>query len=923
MSHDIFVLTETWLQDDVYTSELFSTSFKVIRADRKYEATGRSRGGGVLLATRNEFEIIEIDLTNVISAAPAIDIIGVKILNQGTLLFKLYAVYIPPFVSFEVYVQFFEALATLDCINSDGHNVIIGDFNIPGYSSAFTDRHSTLLRDYESLLNLSQYNFITNSNNRTLDLVFSTLPCTVSRCLEELVSIDMHHPPLSISIPFEGIRPPQFSSHISQTVYNFKKANYQLLYKAISEIDWSQLSSIPNVDEACTYFYSALFHVIDKYVPTTVIKNKKSRSPPWITRKITKLIKKKQLAHRRYKSTNSDFHYRKFKFLRSLVKNEIRLSYSRYLVKTEDNLVANPKDFWSFVRQKKGNSSIPGILKDSSNNSFEDGTSIVNGFRDYFYNVFIKSNPTYASNDVTGAVSFDTVSLKTVNEVELIKAFRKLRPNNTSGIDEIPGFVVKDCQNVLIEPLIYLFNLIIETETFPRIWKTARICPIFKSGDKSSIDNYRPVSILNNFSKLFEFIIYDQIYYQVKKNLTPCQHGFIEKRSTVTNLTYFTQHASKSLDNRGQVDCIYLDISKAFDQIDIYLLLHKLKTMGFCDSLLNLLSSYLFNRENYVIIDFIKSNPFNPTSGVPQGSTLGPLLFLLFINDIVDNLSCEKLLYADDLKIFNDISCLDDCVNLQNNITKIQNWCVHNNLKINVKKSVILTYTRKQQFTTFEYHVHNIPLRRVSETKDLGVVFDSALTFNMHINEIVSASYKTLGFLFRTCKFFQHTITFKTLFYALIRSKLEYCSVVWFPFYNVNINRIESVQRLFLKYLSFMQTGVFPIRGVDYDILLSKFDFCSLQTRRLIINVKLLFDILNNKVDCAFLLGEISILTPRLNARQSLMFYCDTPSTNLLIKSPIYNICTTYNKYAVSCDVFFDNFNQIKRLLLLQLNNLT
>ena len=192
--------------------------------------------------------------------------------------------------------------------------------------------------------------------------------------------------------------------------------------------------------------------------------------------------------------------------------------------------------------------------------------------------------------------------------------------------------------------------------------------------------------MLCNFSKIFESVIYKHIYFQIKSLLATEQHGFVDKRSTVTNLACFSQFVSEVIDKQGQVDVVYTDFQKAFDQIDYYILLNKLQSYGFTQSLLSLLESYLLNRVQFVRYCNFYSSSFSPTSGVPQGSNLGPLLFLIFINDIVDDISCGKLLFADDMKLYLEIRAPGDALTLQKNLDIISNWCAQNRLTLNVSK---------------------------------------------------------------------------------------------------------------------------------------------------------------------------------------------------------------------------------------------
>lgn len=895
---DLICLVETALSDDISSSELFPHAYKVFRCDRQYNVTNQKWGGGALLAVKEHIVTDSINVSGITNALPFVDVVACKcVINFSTL--YVIGVYIPPGITladFRIFIEYFEQM---DCCR--GENVLIlGDFNLPHFNNPEAyNSQCRLMSGLIDFLDLKQYNSITNILGRLLDLVLTNIECEVSRDYAPMIKEDLYHPALYLNLRLNTNCLTAFPNNPSKKTYNFRKANFPDLYNALLNVDWSYLYNCTDVNAACEEFYAIIYSLFDLYVP--LHGNKKRSYPVWYTPDLIKNIKLKNNYHKKYKLNKNVNTYNEFKRLRSLVKSQISTAYNNYLHDVEQSVTSDSKHFWSFIQMKKGTSRIPGVMR-NNDLILNSPEAIVNALGEYFSSVYLPSRPTDAISQKPFN-NLPVINITCFSEHEVTTALCKLKNKMTAGPDQVPSFLIKDCSGALTEPLLIICNLAIQTSTFPDLWKTARICPVLKSGDSSLITNYRPISILSNFAKVFEILLYSRIYPLVKKYISPYQHGFMENRSTISNLAYFTQFTSEVMDAQGQVDVIYTDFSKAFDRIDHKIIITKLNNFGFSDSLMSFFMSYLNNRSQHVTYNSFTSRPFVASSGVPQGSNLGPLLFLLFVNDLTETVSCEKLLFADDLKIFSRIHSRDDCEVLQTQINRIQEWCVTNNLHLNISKCKVVTYTKKLQPVIYPYICNGILFNRCTSTTDLGINFDYKLSFSDHIDTICRSAMRMLGFIIRNCRAFSNVLALKSLFFAFVRSKLEYGALIWYPLYECHKESLELVQRRFLKFLSLKVDGHYPTPGTDQHVLLSRFGIQSLELRRIISSLTFLYNLLNNKIDCASLLSLLQFNVPPIATRKTITFYCPTVRTNLLAKSPIFVMSNNYNRISNNCDI--------------------
>ncbi|XP_063921238.1 uncharacterized protein LOC135136039 [Zophobas morio] len=590
----------------------------------------------------------------------------------------------------------------------------------------------------ENFNNLQQFNTVVNRYGRLLDLIYSNLECSVENAICPLVDEDFHHPALELNLNFQSGKPPSsFRMNNSVSNYNFKKANFPLLYELITNADWSFLENINNVNLACKKFYDKLYSLFDLSVPKSIYRDRRYY-PPWFSSEIISNLRLKWSTYKQHKKLRSDQSYHLFNTQRAKCKKLIKEAHNHYLSSIENSIINDPSKFWAYIQNKKGSTRIPGVMC-YNNEEISNPADIVNAFGNYFHSVFIHSTPIDpASLSLQQCVFNNTVSVNEISVDDVRKHLQRSKNSQTTGVDGVPSFLLRDCASVLAAPLAKIFNRMLQYSTFPDIWKKAFICPVLKKGKTNDVTNYRPISLLCNFAKTFESIIYETIYNSVKPFISSYQHGFMANCSTVSNLAVFSQYLSDSLDDKCQVDVIYTDFQKAFDRIDHYVLLEKLSRFGFSEPLLKLIQSYLFDREFRVRYRNFTSVAFVPTSGVPQGSNLGPLLFLLFINDLAESVSCKKSLFADDFKLFSIINSVSDCFLLQQNLNSVTRWCDSNRLQLNISKCRVVSYSRKQDIITYSYNVNGILMERSQTVKDLGVVFDSKLAIIDHINTTVN-----------------------------------------------------------------------------------------------------------------------------------------------------------------------------------------
>ena len=341
----------------------------------------------------------------------------------------------------------------------------------------------------------------------------------------------------------------------------------------------------------------------------------------------------------------------------------------------------------------------------------------------------------------------------------------------------------------------------------PSDWKHANVVPVHKKGSKNSVENYRPISLTSLVMKQFEKIIRSELMSKCEHIINSNQHGFLPHKSCTTQMVLFSDNIATSLNNNSHIDVVYFDFAKAFDSVNHDILLHKLKYIYKIDGLLlKFIKSYLQDREQQVVIGNSMSGRCKVNSGVPQGSIIGPLLFVLFINDICDDITAGTniMLYADDTKIWREIDSVLDNHILQSDITNLQNWATRNKMKFHPAKCHVLSMSRKRLphlKKRFLYQLNGVNLEYHSSENDLGILVTSKLNFTDHCNKLYSKANSRLGLNRRTCHFLTNSAQKRKIYLVMVRSLFEHCSVVWKPYNQTTKDKLESIQKRAVKWI--------------------------------------------------------------------------------------------------------------------------
>ncbi|BHF63234.1 hypothetical protein SprV_0200622600 [Sparganum proliferum] len=409
------------------------------------------------------------------------------------------------------------------------------------------------------------------------------------------------------------------------------------------------------------------------------------------------------------------------------------------------------------------------------------------------------------------SVSFDEATVR--------KELMTLNESKSPGPDDIPPKLLKELAAELAKPLSMLFQASFEAGCLPADWKSARITPLHKGGSKASANNYRPISLTSICCKLMEKIIKRELMRFLEQHnlLSDAQHGFRTGRSCVTNLLNCLERWTRSVDEGNALHVVYIDFKKAFDSVPHQRLLHKLSRIGVRGNLLKWIQSFLLDRCQTVHVGGQQSTEVTVESGVPQGSVLGPTLFIIYVNDCVSELDCGVAMFADDIKLWSVIRTADDEEHLQANLNRLQQWSKDWLLPFNEKKCNILRVGRARSPNHMAYCLNGIPLQEVDSQKDLGVWITTSLKPSLHCTKIAKSAMSVLYLVKRTFSAFDEDC-FAKVFRTFVRPQLEFAIQAWRPWTAKDISILERVQRRATKLVAGQGSLPYATRLANLDL---------------------------------------------------------------------------------------------------------
>ena len=736
-----------------------------------------------------------------------------------------------------------ETIVNINNLSPTG-SIFLGDFNVKNsdwWAGDTTDANGSEIKNIASQHGLQQLidkpTHILPDSSSCIDLNFSSanhlslesgvLPSLLPRC---------HHQITYCKIDFKIPFPPSYQ----RKIWDFSRADLVLIKRSMNMVDWDGSFEGLDISHRVAFLTETVINIFSNFVPNKII-TIRNKDEVWMTAEVKKSLLEKGKIYEKYvkngrKSQDLEVLIKAQSKCRKAVK-DAKKSYYSHLGNSLNDPSLSSKKYWSILKKFLNKKKAPRIppVRDNRNNLVADVSEKANIFNNFFANQcsLIDTNSVLPPDILATNLKLDSIGL---DEAKILSLIRGLNTNKAHGWDEISIRMIKICDESLVKPLMKIFQFSLDCNIFPDTWKKANVVPVFKNkGDKSVVKNYRPVSLLPIFGKIFEKCLYDAIYRYFEENnlFSNCQSGFREGDSCISQLLSITHDimkgfdATPSLDTRG----VFLDISKAFDRVWHDGLIFKLKTYGISGSLLLLIKSFLQGRSQRVVIDGLSSEWTEITAGVPQGSILGPLFFLIYINDLPNGLISKIKIFADDSSLFSLVlNQIQSSIELNRDLQSISEWAYQWKMSFNpdpAKQAVEVYFTRKlKPPDPPDLFFNNVKIDAKNDQKHLGLILDRKLVFDCHLNEKLMKANRIIGIINRL-RLFLPRDSLVTIYKSFARPHLDYGDIIYdYPGNSTFSEKLESIQ--YNACLAI--TGCF--RGTSREKLYDELGLESLKDRR-------------------------------------------------------------------------------------------
>ena len=808
-SFDIIAITETSQHDEYFTSNITLEGY----AD--FSTPTNSEKGGALLYVNSSYNPFERQ--DLRAQDDLFECVWVEIPNARSKNIICGSLYRHPKYdanNIQKFLSYFEAVLTK--LNAEDKEVYLcGDFNI---NLLKIDTIDCYLNFYNLLcchgflpLIIHPTRVVHNQEPSLIDNIFS------NNIADEIISGNIYLTLSEHFSQFASVKRPELSkSKVVVYSRDFSKFSESYFRDDVSIQSWNMQSSDSN--HLMNDFFLKLEGCADRHAPIKKLSPReiKLKSKPWITTDIVKRIKyRDKLFERKKRQPNNEEIKRLYNLFRNRVSRDIKKSkkshYSNYFNEHKDNIQKIWQGIRSIVNTKSNSKGLSQL--DVNGSIINDPKKIANHVNNFFVNVgpdldksIPRINHVSPSNYLKNRVQLNFLIAHVSND-DVIKIIQSL-PSKGTGPTSIPLRMLKVAADLIAIPLCYIINISFTTGVFPDALKVAKVLPLHKGGSTQDTNNFRPISLLSIFDKIMEKLMHNRLYEFLESHdiLYKNQFGFRKKNSTIYALLEITEKIKESIDN-GNYGCgIFIDLKKAFDTVNHKILLTKLEHYGIRGIALKWFESYLTNRKQFVFVNGESSEVKDILCGVPQGSVLGPLLFLLYINDL-PNVS-EKLmfyLFADDTNIYfesKSLNLLEKVVNEE--LKHLSLWLKVNRLALNIQKTNFLIFRsyKKPMTQNVTIKLDKKALMQKDNIKYLGVLVDEHLSWKQQISNVSKKVSRSVSILFKL-RYYMNTSMLKGLYYSLVYSHLVYGIEVWGSACDTNLDKIIVLQKKAIRVITF------------------------------------------------------------------------------------------------------------------------